>query len=143
VFLTYVSVKGRALIDRELYPPTSWTDDRERCAEAGIDEETEFATQPAPAQRMLEPLLYFGAAVGWFTADEAYGDNNPGLRAWLETTTSTTSWPCPVTPRLLPRPARRGQMNWLVAHHARAGSASRPVKAAKVTVCCRHLYDWL
>lgn len=35
VFLTYVSVKGRALIDRELYLPKSWTDDRERCAEAG------------------------------------------------------------------------------------------------------------
>ncbi len=84
VFLTYVSVKGRALIDRELYLPVSWTDDRERCAEAGIDAEVEFATKPVLVARMLERLLDAGVAVPWFTADEAYGDN-PGLRTWLET----------------------------------------------------------
>ncbi|MGH2373970.1 MAG: IS701 family transposase [bacterium] len=83
VFLTYVSVKGRALIDRELYLPASWIDDRERCAEAGIDPEIEFATKPVLAARMLQRLLDSGAAPGWFTADEAYGDN-PGLRAWLQ-----------------------------------------------------------
>ncbi|SDZ53233.1 Transposase DDE domain-containing protein [Saccharopolyspora shandongensis] len=32
---------------------------------------------------MLERLLEADADVGWFTADEAYGDN-PGLRAWLQ-----------------------------------------------------------
>ena len=40
VFLTYVSPRGRALIDRELYLPVSWTGDRERCAEAGIGADT-------------------------------------------------------------------------------------------------------
>jgi SRSO17 transposase len=84
VFLTYVSGKGRALIDRELYLPVSWTDDPERCAEAGIGADVEFATKPEQAARMLERLLDSGADVGWFTADEAYGDN-PGLRTWLET----------------------------------------------------------
>jgi SRSO17 transposase len=84
VFLTYVSTKGRALFDRELYlPETSWCADRERCAEAGIGDEVEFATKPKLAQLMLERLLDSGAEVGWFTADEAYGDN-PGLRKWLE-----------------------------------------------------------
>jgi len=83
VFLTYVSATGRALIDRELYLPVSWTDDRERCAEAGIGADVEFATKPVLAQHMLERLLDAGADVDWFTADEAYGDN-PGLRAWLE-----------------------------------------------------------
>jgi SRSO17 transposase len=83
VFLTYVSTRGRALIDRELYLPKSWTDDRERCAEAGIDEEVEFATKPELARRMLARLLDAGVHIGAFTADEAYGDN-PGLRAWLE-----------------------------------------------------------
>jgi SRSO17 transposase len=83
VFLTYVSTKGGALIDRELYLPVSWTDDRERCAEAGIGTDVEFATKPVLAQHMLERLLDSGAHVGWFTADEAHGDN-PGLRAWLE-----------------------------------------------------------
>ncbi|GAA3430881.1 SRSO17 transposase [Kutzneria kofuensis] len=83
VFLTYVSARGRALIDRELYLPASWTDDRERCAEAGIDEDVEFATKPVLAQHMLARLLEAGRDIDWFTADEAYGDN-PGLRTWLE-----------------------------------------------------------
>jgi SRSO17 transposase len=83
VFLTYTSIKGRALIDRELYLPASWTGDRERCQEAGIGAEVEFATKPMLAQNMLERLLTTGVELGWFTADEAYGDN-PGLRAWLE-----------------------------------------------------------
>ena len=84
VFLTYVTATGRALIDRELYLPVSWTDDRDRCRAAGIDEDVTFATKPALAQGMLARLLDAGVAVDWFTADEAYGDN-PGLRTWLET----------------------------------------------------------
>lgn len=83
VFLTYVSAKGRALIDRELYLPVSWTDDPDRCTEAGIGADVAFATKPELAARMLGRLLDSGADVGWFTADEAYGDN-PGLRLWLE-----------------------------------------------------------
>jgi SRSO17 transposase len=83
VFLTYVSGEGRALIDRELYLPESWTADRERCREAGIGEEVDFATKPELARRMLERARDTGALFGWFTADEAYGDN-PGLRAYLE-----------------------------------------------------------
>ncbi|MFD1044551.1 IS701 family transposase [Kibdelosporangium lantanae] len=83
VFLAYVSARGRALIDRELYLPASWTDDRERCAEAGIGQDVEFATKPQLAQHMLARLLEAGRDIGWFTADEAYGDN-PGLRTWLE-----------------------------------------------------------
>ena len=83
VFLTYASGKGRALIDRELYLPRSWTEDRERCAGAGIGEEVEFATKPELAQRMLARLVDAGRCPPWFTADEAYGDN-PGLRTWLE-----------------------------------------------------------
>jgi SRSO17 transposase len=84
VFLTYASPRGRALIDRELYlPETSWCADRQRCREAGIDDEVVFATKPELARRMLERLLEAGADLEWFTADEAYGDN-PGLRGWLE-----------------------------------------------------------
>jgi SRSO17 transposase len=84
VFLTYVTPTGRALIDRELYLPVSWAEDRDRCQEAGIGEDVPFATKPELAQRMLARLLEQGIDIGWFTADEAYGDN-PGLRIWLET----------------------------------------------------------
>jgi SRSO17 transposase len=36
VFLSYVTAKGHTLIDRELYLPLDWTEDRERCQAAGI-----------------------------------------------------------------------------------------------------------
>jgi len=85
VFVTYVSPRGRALIDRELYLPQSWIDDPDRCIEAGIGEDVVFATKPKLARQMLERLIagHGKQMVGWFTADEAYGDN-PGLRVWLE-----------------------------------------------------------
>ena len=53
----------------------SWTGDRERCAAAGIPQETVFATKPQLARRMIERALAAGLPFGWFTADEAYGDN--------------------------------------------------------------------
>jgi DDE superfamily endonuclease len=45
--------RGHALIDRELYLPRSWTEDRDRCRAAGIPDETGFATKPRLAQVML------------------------------------------------------------------------------------------
>jgi SRSO17 transposase len=53
VFLAYASAAGHALIDRELYMPASWTDDRDRCRAAGIPDEVDFATKPVLAQQML------------------------------------------------------------------------------------------
>ena len=86
VFLAYAVPGGaRALIDRELYLPRSWTGDRERCAAAGIPAGTAFATKPQLAQVMIERAVAAGIPFAWFTADEAYGDNGP-LREWLEAT---------------------------------------------------------
>jgi len=89
VFLAYVSPRGRALIDRELYVPMSWTTDRGRCTEAGISTEVGFATKPELARRMLERLVTAGRTPAWFTADEAYGDN-PGLRDWSRSASAST-----------------------------------------------------
>ncbi|MGW4026079.1 transposase [Streptomyces sp. NPDC005009] len=47
VFLAYASERGRAWIDRELYLPTSWTEDPARRADAEIGEEIAFRTKPA------------------------------------------------------------------------------------------------
>src|SRR3982751_246194 len=44
VFLAYATPAGRALVDRELYVPRTWTDDRERARAAGIGKEVPFAT---------------------------------------------------------------------------------------------------
>jgi hypothetical protein len=84
VFLAYAAPDGsRALIDRELYLPESWVDDRDRCREAGIGDDVGFATKPELARTMLERAVAAGVPFSWFTADEAYGQN-PGLRDWLE-----------------------------------------------------------
>ena len=56
VFLAY-AVPGRrfrALIDRELYLPESWTGDRPRCRDAGIGDDVAFATKPELARKMIE-----------------------------------------------------------------------------------------
>ncbi|MFJ9589658.1 transposase [Streptomyces acidicola] len=45
VFAAYASSSGRALVDRELYLPKSWTSDRERCRTAKIPDERGFATK--------------------------------------------------------------------------------------------------
>jgi SRSO17 transposase len=83
VFLAYVVPgRARALIDRDLYVPRSWMDDRERCAAAGIPEDTGFATKPELAKAMIGRAMAAGLPFAWFTADETYGDNG-ALRAWL------------------------------------------------------------
>jgi SRSO17 transposase len=83
VFLAYHTPQGRALIDRELYLPRSWTDDRDRCRRAHVPEEVEFATKPQQAKSMLERAKAAGVPFAWFTADEAYGQNRE-LREWCE-----------------------------------------------------------
>ena len=39
MFLAYVSPLGRALVDKRLYLPKSWTSDQDRCAAAGVPED--------------------------------------------------------------------------------------------------------
>ena len=83
VFLSYASPLGHALLDRELYLPQEWTDDRERCRQAGIPEDRRFATKPQLAQQMLARAFAAGVPAAWVTGDSVYGDNRQ-LRRWLE-----------------------------------------------------------
>ena len=83
VFLGYASPLGHALLDRELYLPQAWTDDRERCRQAGIPDERRFATKPQLAQQMLARMLAAGVPARWVTGDSVYGHDRR-LRRWLE-----------------------------------------------------------
>ena len=67
VFLAYASEHGRALIDRELYLPKEWTDDRVRCLEAGISDKVTFATKQVLALRMIERAMDAGVPFSWVT----------------------------------------------------------------------------
>lgn len=83
VFLTYATLHGRTFLDRALYLPDSWLQDRARCERAGIPADVMFATKPQLALRMLERALDAGVAAGWVVGDEVYGDDGK-VRRWLE-----------------------------------------------------------
>ncbi len=82
-FLAYASVHGHALIDRELYLPQSWAQDRDRRRAAGIPEDVEFTTKPRQAQAMISRAIAARVPFAWVTADETYGQAKY-LQAWLE-----------------------------------------------------------
>jgi len=73
VFAAYASDKGRALVDRELYLPRSWTEDPDRCRAARIPEGKSFATKPELARAMVRRALDSALPIAWVTADAAYG----------------------------------------------------------------------
>ena len=64
VFLAYASATGRALVDRELYLPRSWTGDGRRLAAAGVPEGTGFRTKPQLLELMIERAVAAGIANG-------------------------------------------------------------------------------
>ncbi|MFI5541769.1 IS701 family transposase [Nocardia sp. NPDC051900] len=83
VFCAYTGSRGRTLIDRELYLPKSWTEDRQRCREASVPDDVVFATKATLAKNMLARALDAGVPARWVTADEAYGGDGK-FRAWLD-----------------------------------------------------------
>ena len=84
VFLAYAASDGsRALMDRELYIPQKWADDRDRCRAAGIGGDVAFATKPELAEKMIVRAVKAEVPFSWVAGDEVYG-GNPGLRSWLE-----------------------------------------------------------
>src|SRR5215471_11808480 len=83
VFLSYVTARGHTLIDRELYLPFDWCEDRDRCRAAGIPETVPFQTKPEQAVQMLERIFQAQLPISWIVADTVYG-SNLDLRTWLE-----------------------------------------------------------
>lgn len=82
VFLLYASAKGYSFIDRALYLPEEWTQDRVRCREAGIPDEVAFATKGELAQQMLARAFAAGVPAQWVVGDTVYGAEE--LRLWIE-----------------------------------------------------------
>lgn len=76
VFLGYASPQGHVGLDRALYLPKEWTDDRPRCRQAGIPDAVPFQTKPQLALSMLERALEAGVPAAWVVADEVYGGDS-------------------------------------------------------------------
>lgn len=83
VFLSYATPRGRTFLDRSLYLPVSWTEDRARRQRAGVPESVTFATKPQLALQMVQRALDAGVPAAWVVGDEVYGDDGK-LRRWLE-----------------------------------------------------------
>ena len=83
VFLALATSRGRVLIDRELYLPESWCDDKPRRVEAGVPEAIEFATKPKLATTMLARAFESGLQPRFVLADEVYGSDGK-FRRFLE-----------------------------------------------------------
>jgi SRSO17 transposase len=81
VYLTYAAPRGHALIDRALYVPRAWTEDPDRCADAGIPKGRRgFTTKPTLAREMIDRAVAAHVPAAWVAGDEVYGAD-PKLRA--------------------------------------------------------------
>ena len=83
VFLTYASSRGYTMLDRRLYMPKEWMEDKERCRAAGVPEEIHFQTKPQMALEMIQEAVKAGVPFTWMTGDSVYGDFRD-IRMWLE-----------------------------------------------------------
>jgi SRSO17 transposase len=81
--LSSASSLGHALLARELYRPTAWTDDGARCQRAGLPDDRRLLTKPQLARAMVARAFAAGSPAKWVTGDSVYG-NDRRLRMWLE-----------------------------------------------------------
>ena len=84
MFLAYVSPLGRALVDKRLYLPESWTSDQDRCAAAGVPEgRRSYRSKTGLALELLERALARGhLRAKWVAGDDAFG-MSPSFREGL------------------------------------------------------------
>src|SRR5919107_1781079 len=73
VFAAYVSDKGCAFIDRQLYLPKDWTSHPERLAAAQVPDSIRFVPKPGIAAQMIARGIAAGVPFEWVATDTIYG----------------------------------------------------------------------
>jgi SRSO17 transposase len=117
VFANYCSVKGHTFMDRRLFLPEGWADDRDRREEAGVPPGVIFRTKPQLALEMVAAAAGEGVPFRWVGGDGVYGDSPAfvqGVRLlgkWyvLDSSADARIWtaePQVIAPEQRPRPAR-------------------------------------
>jgi SRSO17 transposase len=117
VFANYASAKGHTFMDRRLFLPEEWADDRDRRDEAGVPPGVIFRTKPQLALEMVAEAIRRGVPFRWVGGDGVYGDSPTfvqGVRQlgkWyvLDSSADARVWtvePRVVPPEQRPRPAR-------------------------------------
>ena len=75
VFANYCSAKGHAFIDRRLFLPEEWAEDRDRREEAGVPEEVVFRSKPELGLEMVATAVKEQLPFTWVGGDSVYGDS--------------------------------------------------------------------
>lgn len=115
VHLGYAADDFHTLLDGELFLPESWSEDRERCREAGIPDTMVYRPKTEIALELHERAVKNGIHFEWLTFDEWYGVKPAFLQALDardqkfvgEVHKDFVAWTKP--PRLTERPFRRGK----------------------------------
>ena len=103
IFLAWVSPLGRALVDKRLYLPESWTSEEDRCREAGVPEERRgYCSKTELGLEMVDRALKRGhLPAGWIAGGDAFGMSPSfreglaalGMRYVLDVPPGFTVWP--------------------------------------------------
>jgi SRSO17 transposase len=80
VHLAYARDGFHTLLDGELYLPKSWSDDRDRCREAGIPDDVVYRPKWQIALELYDRATANGLHFDWTTFDEGYGGKPEFLR---------------------------------------------------------------
>ena len=121
VVLAYASSRGQALVDRSLFLPERWSDDRERCRAAGVPDDVRHATKPTLGLALLAAARRRGALTSaWVTGDAGYGEI-PTFRAALDTDGWLFVLEVPSTTRVFAQPAQAAVPAW-------SGRGRRPTR---------------
>jgi len=83
VHLAVATENFHCLVDGELFLPEAWSDDRERCREAGIPDDMVYRPKWQIALELYDRSSAEGVVFPWITADEGYG-GKPGFLEGLD-----------------------------------------------------------
>lgn len=83
VHLALVNGTFKTLADADLFLPQGWSEDRDRCREAGIPDEVVYRPKWRIALEQLDRAKANGLKLDWLTFDEGYG-GKPGFWQGLD-----------------------------------------------------------
>jgi SRSO17 transposase len=117
VFLGYHAANGHTLVDRRLFVPEEWADDRPRREAAGVPEGVIFRTKPGLALAMVADAAASGLPLRWVAGDSVYGGSPSfcqGVRAlgkWYVLDSSADARVWTTEPAVIPpgRKPKRGR----------------------------------
>ena len=137
VFASYVSRHGHAFIDRALYLPKEWTDDRRRLKAAHVPNKVEFATKPQIARRMITRAIAAKVPFSFVATDTVYGTGM--IEALLRMRARAMFWALPPIVCSIPGASRSSSAapppRLRRALPRPLGDACRPAKEPRGRVC--------